>query len=59
MDLSKEELQLIYLLLHKVPISYTITTGTEHEVLNLINKIGKEIDKRILDGESTTHYPKG
>lgn len=51
MDLSKEELQLIYLLLHKVPISYTITIGTEHEVLNLINKIGKEIDKKILDGE--------
>ena len=50
-NLSKEELQLIYLLLHKVPISYTITIGTEHEVLNLINKIGKEIDKRILDGE--------
>ena len=51
MDLTKEDLQLIYLLLHKVPISYTITTGTKHEVLNLINKIGKEIDKRILDGE--------
>lgn len=26
-DLTKEDLQLIYLLLHKVPISYTMTTG--------------------------------
>ena len=51
MELTKEDLQLIYLLLHKVPISYTITTGTEHEVLNLINKIGKEIDNRLLKGE--------
>lgn len=51
MGLSKEDLQLIYLLLHKVPISYIITTGTEYEVLDLIKKVGKEIDKRILDGE--------
>ena len=50
-DLTKEDLQLIYLLLHKVPISYTMTTGMEYEVLDLIEKVGKEIDKRILDGE--------
>lgn len=50
-DLTKEDLQLIYLLLHKVPISYTMTTGMEYEVLDLIEKVGKEIDERILDGE--------
>ena len=48
MDLTKEDLQLIYLLLHKVPISYTITTETEHEVLNLINKIYKEKELTIV-----------
>ncbi len=51
MDLTKEDLQLIYLLLHKVPISYTMTTGTEYEVLDLIEKVGKEIENRILKGE--------
>lgn len=50
-DLTKEDLQLIYLLLHKVPISYTMTTGTEYEVLDLIEKVGKEIDNRLLKGE--------
>lgn len=51
MDLTKEDLQLIYLLLHKVPISYTITSGMEYEVLDLIEKVGKEIENRILKGE--------
>ena len=50
-DLTKEDLQLIYLLLHKVPISYTMTTGMEYEVLDLIEKVGKEIDNRLLKGE--------
>ena len=50
-DLTKEDLQLIYLLLHKVPISYTMTTGMEYEVLALIEKLKKEIDNRILKGE--------
>ena len=50
-DLTKEDLQLIYLLLHKVPISYTMTTGMEYEVLDLIKKVGKEIDNRLLKGE--------
>lgn len=51
MELTKEDLQLIYLLLHKVPISYTTTTGMEHEVLGLIKKVEKEIENRILKGE--------
>ena len=46
-DLTIEDLQLIYLLLHKVPISYTMTTGMEYEVLDLIEKVGKEIDSRL------------
>ena len=50
-DLTKEDLQLIYLLLHKVPISYTMTTGMEYEVLDLIEKVGKEVDNRLLKGE--------
>ena len=50
-DLTKEDLQLIYLLLHKVPISYTMTTGMEYEVLDLIEKVGKEIENRLLKGE--------
>ena len=50
-DLKKEDLQLIYLLLHKVPISYIMTTGMEYEVLDLIEKVGKEIDNRLLKGE--------
>ena len=50
-DLTKEDLQLIYLLLHKVPVSYTMTTGMEYEVLDLIEKVGKEIDNRLLKGE--------
>lgn len=50
-DLTKEDLQLIYLLLHKVPISYTMTTGMEYEVLDLIEKVGKEIDNRLLKDE--------
>lgn len=50
-DLTKEDLQLIYLLLHKVPISYTMTIGMEYEVLDLIEKVGKEIDNRLLKGE--------
>lgn len=50
-DLTKEDLQLIYLLLHKVPISYTMTTGMEYEVLDLIEKVGKEIDNRLLKGK--------
>ena len=51
MELTKEDLQLIYLLLHKVPVSYTMTTGMEYEVLDLIEKVGKEIENRILKGE--------
>ena len=50
-DLTKEDLQLIYLLLHKVPVSYTMTTGMEYEVLDLIEKVGKEIENRLLKGE--------
>ena len=50
-DLTKEDLQLIYLLLHKVPVSYMMTTGMEYEVLGLIEKVGKEIDNRLLKGE--------
>lgn len=51
MNLTKEDLQLIYLLLHKVPVSYTMTSGMEYEVLDLIEKVGKEIDDRMLKGE--------
>ena len=47
-DLTKEDLQLIYLLLHKIPISYIMTMGMEYEVLELIEKVGKEIDNRLL-----------
>ena len=50
-DLTKEDLQLIYLLLHKVPISNTMTTWMEYEVLDLIEKVGKEIENRLLKGE--------
>ena len=50
-DLTKEDLLLIYLFLHIVPISYTMTTGMEYEVLDLIEKVGKEIDNRLLKGE--------
>lgn len=50
-DLTKEDLQLIYLLLHKVPISYTMTTGMEYEVLDLIEKVEKKIDNKLLKGE--------
>ena len=49
--LTKEDLQLIYLLLHKVPISYMMTTGMEYEVLDLIKKVRKEIDNRLLKTE--------
>ena len=41
--LTKEDLQLIYLLLHKVPISYMMTSGIEYEVFDLIEKLSKEI----------------
>ena len=50
-DLTKVDLQLIYLLMHKVPVSYTMTTGLEYEGLDLIEKVGKEIDNRLLKGE--------
>ena len=50
-DLTKEDLQLIYLLLHKVPISYMMTTGIEYEVFDLIEKLRKEIDNRLLKSE--------
>ena len=50
-DLTKEDLQLFYLLLHKVPISYTMTAGMEYEVLDLIEKVGNEIENRLLKGE--------
>ena len=46
-DLTIEDLQLIYLLLHKVPISYTMTSGMEYEVLDLIEKVGNEIDSKL------------
>ena len=49
-DLTKEDLQFIYLLLHKVPVSYMMTTGMEYEVLDLIKKVRKEIDNRLLNG---------
>ena len=45
-DLTKEDLQLIYLLLHKVPVSYIMTTGMECEFLELIEKVVNEIDNR-------------
>ena len=45
-DLTKEDLQLIYLLLHKVPVSYIMTSGMEYEFLELIEKVVKEIDNR-------------
>ena len=44
--LTKEDLQLIYLLVHKVPVSYIMTTGMECEFLDLIEKLVKEIDNR-------------
>ena len=47
-NLTKEDLHLIYLLLHKVPISYIMTTGLEYEVFDLIEKVEKEIDNRSL-----------
>ena len=50
-DLTKEDLQLIYLLLHKVTVSYTMTTGKEYEVIDLIEKVGKEIENILLKGE--------
>lgn len=51
MKLTKEELQLIYLMLHKTSDFYNIDVEFEDVVLNLITKIGKEIDKRTLDDE--------
>ena len=50
-DLTKEDLQLIYLLLHKVSIPYLLTAGMEYDVHDLIEKVGKEIVSRILNGE--------
>ena len=50
-DLTKEDLQLIYLLLHKIPISYMMTSGMEYEVFDLIEKLRKEIDNRVLKRE--------
>ena len=44
--LTKEDLQLIYLLLHKVPVSYIMTTGMEYDFIGLIEKVVKEIDNR-------------
>ena len=45
MDLSKEELQLIYLGLHKISVSYIIENDLEGVFLNLLDKVSIEIDK--------------
>ena len=46
MDLSKEELQLIYLGLHTITTSYVIRGGLEGMFLNLLDKVSIEIDKK-------------
>ena len=51
MILTKEDLQTIYLLLHKIPISYSLEYGIEYELLYIIKKIEKEIENRIIKGE--------
>ena len=45
MDLSKEELQLIYLGLHTISTSYVIKDDIESVFLNLLDKVSIEIDK--------------
>ena len=45
MDLSKEELQLIYLGLHTISASYVIKGDLESVFLNLLDKVSIEIDK--------------
>ena len=45
MDLSKEELQLIYLGLHTISTSYVIKGDLESVFLNLLDKVSIEIDK--------------
>ena len=46
MDLSKEELQLIYLGLHTISTSYVIKGDLESVFLNLLDKVSIEIDKK-------------
>ena len=46
MDLSKEELQLIYLGLHTITTSYVIRGDLEGMFLNLLDKVSIEIDKK-------------
>lgn len=46
MDLSKEELQLIYLGLHTISTSYAIEGDLESVFLNLLDKVSIEIDKK-------------
>ena len=46
MDLSKEELQLIYLGLHTILTSYVIKGDLESVFLNLLDKVSIEIDKK-------------
>ena len=46
MDLSKEELQLIYLGLHTISTSYVIKGDFESVFLNLLDKVSIKIDKK-------------
>lgn len=46
MDLSKEELQLIYLGLHTISTSYVIKGDLESVFLNLLDKVSIKIDKK-------------
>ena len=46
MDLSKEELQLIYLGLHTISTSYVIKGDLESVFLNLLDKVSIEIYKK-------------
>ena len=46
MDLSKEELQLIYLGLHTISSSYVIKGDLESVFLNLLDKVSIKIDKK-------------
>ena len=46
MDLSKEELQLIYLGLHTISTSYVIKGDLASVLLNLLDKVSIKIDKK-------------
>lgn len=45
MNLSKEELQLIYLGLHMISTSYVLEDDLEGVFLNLLDKVSTEIDE--------------